>query len=42
MAVALLLLGAAATVTGLALLAWPLGVAMAGVLLLLAGIDLRR
>lgn len=42
MAVALLLLGAAGLVTGLTLLTWPLGVAAAGLLLLLAGIDLRR
>ena len=42
MAVALLLLGAAATVTGLTILLWPLGVVGAGVLLMLAAIDLRR
>ena len=42
MAVFLLMLGAAATISGFALLAWPLGLMAAGVLMLLAGIDLRR
>lgn len=42
MAALLLLLGACAAVAGVSLLAWPAGLAMAGVLLILAGIDLRR
>jgi hypothetical protein len=41
-AAVLLALGCALTVAGAALLAWPAGVLVAGVLLLLAGIDLRR
>lgn len=42
MAGVLLLLGALASVTGAALITWPAGVITVGVLLLLAGIDLRR
>lgn len=42
MAAVLLLLGACATVAGVALLAWPAAIATAGVLLILAGVDLRR
>lgn len=42
MPAALLLVGAILTVTGVALLLWPLAVSVAGVLLMLAAIDLRR
>lgn len=42
MAAVMLLLGACATVTGVALLCWPAAVSVAGVLLMLAAIDLRR
>lgn len=38
----LLLLGASGIIAGAALLTWPAGVLAAGLLLLLAGIDLRR
>lgn len=42
MAAVLLVLGASATVAGVALLCWPAAISTAGVLLLLAAIDLRR
>lgn len=42
MPAALLLVGAALTVTGVALLLWPLALSVAGVLMMLAAIDLRR
>lgn len=38
----LVALGALLIVGGVAVLLWPAGVAVAGLLLLLAGIDLRR
>lgn len=41
MAAALVLIGAAALVAGVALLCWPAAVSVGGLLLLLAGIDLR-
>lgn len=38
----LLLAGCVLVVTGIALVSWPLALSAGGVLLLLAGIDLRR
>lgn len=41
MAAVLVFLGAAAAIGGTALLCWPAAIVVAGVLLLLAGVDLR-